>query len=158
MRPVEFLIFMRRYFPVFIGGIFAAIFSFATTLVLYFDAFCQSAALNRCLMVGFAVMIVATTLMCICHIFLIRGRPIWVWAVAMLLLACLLLVLPISAQRPGKVMYLAAVAFPLIGLVILNSERHRAMRKILLVIRHKRSRLQGIHKARLRRLKAEQRK
>jgi hypothetical protein len=156
MRSVEFLIFMRRYFPVFIAGIFTAIFSFATTSVLYFDAFCQGAVLEKCLMFGFAVMITATALMCICHIFLVRGRPIWVWGVAILFLACLSLVLPMIGHRPSKVIYLSAVSFPLLGLLILNSDRHRAMRESLLVIRHKRSRLQGIHKARLRRLKAEQ--
>lgn len=56
MRPFEFLIFMRRYFPVFIGGVLAAICSFAITSVLYFEVFHKDATFENSVIYGFAVM------------------------------------------------------------------------------------------------------
>lgn len=155
MRPFEFLIFMRRYFPVFIGGVLAAICSFAITSVLYFEVFHKDATFENSVIYGFAVMMGATALMCLCHFFLVWGRPKWVWGVVALFFACLCLVLPMIEHRPNKVIYFLGVLVPLIGLSVLNSDRHREMRKIMVIVRNKRERFLGIRKARLCRLNAE---
>jgi len=53
---------------------------------------------------------------------------------------------------PHQVLYGLAVLFPLLGLLLLNSNRHREMRSKLVEIRHQRERLsQAIKTSRSRR-------
>lgn len=86
--------------------------------------------------------------------FLVWGRVVWVWGIALLFVTCLFAALPIIEYRPINVLYFLALLAPLIGLLILNSNRHREMRKIVFIVSKKRKRFLGIRKARLRRLKA----
>ena len=158
MRPLEFLLFMRQYFPIFIGGVFSGIFSVVCILVLYVEAFYRQLRVEDGVMWLLAGALLAVAFLCVCHFFLIWGRVIWVWGVALLFFICLCLALPIVEYRPTKIVYFLGVLSPLIGLLTLNSSRHREMRKIFISARHKRKRFLGIRKARLHRLKAETRK
>jgi hypothetical protein len=56
-------------------------------------------------------------------------------------LACLAAVLPTFAYGPHQGVYVFAVLLPLLGLLLLNSKRHREMRSKLIEIRHQRERI-----------------
>lgn len=158
MRPVEHLLFMRRYFPVFMAGIFAAKFSIVFVLVLYMEAFYRPLRSGGDVKWLFGCGLVAVVYMCVCHFFLVWGRVLWVWGVVLLFVVCLCAALPVIEYRPIKVLYFLAVLSPLMGLLVLNSNRHREMRKVMVIVRYKRARFLGIRKARLRRLRVEQSK
>lgn len=69
MRPLEFLLFMRRYFPTFIAGIFAGIFSIVFVLVLYTEAFFRDFKPHDSLKWLFGSAGIAVVYMCICRFF-----------------------------------------------------------------------------------------
>lgn len=154
MRPLQFLLFMRRYFPTFMAGVFAGIFSIAFVSVLYIEAFFRPNKPGDGVEWLLGSALIAVGYMCVCHFFLVWGRVVWVWGIAFLFVTCLCAALPIIEYRPIKVLYCLALLAPLIGLLVLNSNRHREMRKIMVIVRNKRKRFLGIRKARLRRLKA----
>ena len=65
-----------------------------------------------------------------------RGYPWATKLVAGYLGACLLFALPMIQYDLHTLVYGSAVLFPLLGLLLLNSKRHREMRQKLLEIRH----------------------
>ncbi|UZD98257.1 hypothetical protein LOY64_02965 [Pseudomonas corrugata] len=67
-----------------------------------------------------------------------RGRVWAVWCVAGYFLACLGTVISMFAYRPNQGVYLFAMLLPLLGLLLLNSKRHREMRSKLVDIRRQR--------------------
>ncbi|MFK3798142.1 hypothetical protein [Pseudomonas sp. NPDC088444] len=155
MRVLEYLLFMRRYFHTFIGGIFLGVLSITLLLTLYADAFYRSLRWGDATAWVFGAAMFAIIIMCVCHFFIVRGRVSWVWGAASIFFICFLLTLPAIEYRPQRVLYFFALLFPLMGLLVLNSNKHREMRRILVVARYKRLRFFGIRKARMRRLKAE---
>lgn len=68
----------------------------------------------------------------------IRGRTGWIWLFVGLFVACLLCVF---SYRPNRIVYAAGLFFPLLGLLLINSKRHREMRSKLVEIRHQRERI-----------------
>ena len=64
------------------------------------------------------------------------------------LVCCLLFVLPMIQYGLNTLVYGSAVLFPLLGLLLLNSKRHREMRQRLLEIRHLRRAVIAQRKAR----------
>ena len=158
MRPLEFLFFMRRYFPIFMTGMFASLGSIAFVFVLYTWAVYPFLRSEQDLKWLFGAMLFLSVYLCVCHFFLVWGRVVWVWRVVLLFTLCLCMALPAIEFRPGNILYGLGLLFPLIGLLILNSNRHREMRKTLVIVRRKRQRFLGVRKVRLRRLKAEQSK
>jgi hypothetical protein len=158
MRPLAFLLFLRHHFPTFMGGICLALLSLLTAEVLVVDAYFRDVSLEASTMWLLAVSAGVTVFISVCHFFLVYGRPKWVWGVVAIFLGCLLAVLPTIEHRPHKVLVNLGVLFPLLGLLNLNSNRHREFRKKVVVIRYKRERFLSIQRARMRRLKAERRK
>lgn len=158
MRPLEFLLFVRRYFPTFIGGLFLTLFSLATAESLVLDAYFKDIPMEVRTTWYFGVAMTGTVLICLCHFSLVYGRPQWVCGVVAIFLGCLLAVLPTIEHRPHKVLYTSGVLFPLLGLLNLNSNRYREFRKVVVLVRGKRERFLRIRRARIRRLKAERRK
>lgn len=146
MRPLEFLLFMRRYFPTFIAGIFAGVLSIVFVLVLYTEVFFRDFKPDDSLKWLFGSAGIAVVYMCICHFFLVWGRVVWVWGIVSLFVTCLCVALPMIEYRPIKVLYFLALLSPLMGLLVLNSNRYREMRKIMVIVRNKRKRFLGIRK------------
>jgi hypothetical protein len=155
MRPSEFLLSPQHYFPTFMGGMFLSLFSLVTAELLVLDAYFTDVPVEVSAIWLFAVLTGVTVLICICHFSMVYGRPHWVWVVVAVFLGCLMAVLPTIEHRPHKVLYISGVLFPLLGLLTLNSNRHRELRKVVVVVRYKRKRFQAIRRARMRRLKAE---
>lgn len=158
MRPLAFLLFLRHYSPTFIGGICLALLSLLTAELLVVDAYFEEVSLEAGTMWLLGVSGGVTVVISVCHFFLLYGRPQWVWGVIAVFLGCLLAVLPTIEHRPHKVLFNVGVLFPLLGLLNLNSNRHRELRKVVVVIRYKRERFLRTHRARMRRLEAEGRK
>ncbi|NWB97206.1 hypothetical protein HX882_15000 [Pseudomonas gingeri] len=140
--------FLARYFPTFIGGIFSALFSLACAIPLVAMSYFAEASLGvqatGSVLGGAALTMVVVH----CNFMVVRGRPQWVWGVVGVLVVCLLGVLPTIEDRPHKVIYALAVLFPLLGLLLLNSKRHREMRSKLVDIRHQREALKQALKPR----------
>ncbi|NWA64452.1 hypothetical protein [Pseudomonas reactans] len=128
--------FLARYFPVFMGTIFMAIFSGSAAVsmagVTYLRAVDPElkSSYSGAMILGLVAVIVFANVM------IARG---YAWAtrlVAGYLAACLLFVLPMIQYDLPTLVYGLAVLFPLLGLLLLNSQRHREMRQRLLDIRH----------------------
>ena len=128
--------FLARYFPVFMGTIFMAIFSgsvaISTAGVTYLrgvDPQLKSSYSGAAILILVAVLVLG-------NVMIARGYP---WATRLMagyLGACLLFVLPMIQYDLNRLVYGSAVLFPLLGLLLLNSNRHREMRQRLLEIRH----------------------
>lgn len=128
--------FLARYFPVFMGTIFMAIFSGAAAVsmagVTYLrgvDPALKSSYSGAAILVLVAVLVFG-------NVMIARGYS---WATRLVtgyLGSCLLFVLPMIQYGINGLVYGSAVLFPLLGLLLLNSKRHREMRQRLLEIRH----------------------
>ncbi|MGX9569635.1 hypothetical protein [Pseudomonas sp. CFBP 5748] len=130
--------FLARYFPVFMGTILLGCFSGSTLLVLagttYWRALEASVRVDY---VGLGTLALVVILV-LGNLMIARGRAWAVWWVAGYFLLCLAAVLPMFAYRPHQGVYLFAVLLPLLGLLLLNSKRHREMRSKLIEIRRQR--------------------
>ncbi|MGN8274293.1 hypothetical protein [Pseudomonas sp. SMN5] len=130
--------FLARYFPVFMGTILLACFSGSTLLVLagttYWRALEPSVRTDY---VGLGTLALVLVLV-VGNLLIARGRAWAVWCVSGYFLACLGAVIPMFAYRPHQGVYLSAMLLPLLGLLLLNSKRHREMRRKLVEIRRQR--------------------
>ena len=138
--------FFRHYFLTFLGGVFAASFSLALAVALAFVTYFNDAPLAQ---VGLKIMLagaVLTLLTVHSNFMILRGKPSWAWVMVVIYTACLLFVLPMIQYSPHRVLYGLALAFPLFGLLILNSKGQREMRAKLVEIRHLRQTLSARRK------------
>ena len=128
--------FLARYFPVFMGTIFMAIFSgsvaVSTAGVTYLRGVEPALKANYS---GAAILVLVAVLV-FGNVMIARGYPWATRLVAGYLVWCLLFVLPMIQYGLNTLVYGSAVLFPLLGLLLLNSKRHREMRQRLLEIRH----------------------
>lgn len=131
--------FLRRYFPVFMGTIFMAILSTAMVTVLVDENYLRSLDQPlRTELSGWGLLSL-TAFFGLSNFMIVRGRR---WATGLLVgyfAFCLMLVLPTIQYRPHTVAFSLGVAFPLLGLLLLNTERHREMRRKLIEIRIQRN-------------------
>lgn len=130
--------FLARYFPVFMGTILLGCFSGSTLLALAGGTYWRALAPStRTDYVGLGTLVLVLVLV-LGNLLIARGRAWAVWWVAGYFLACLAAVLPTFAYGPHQGVYLFAVLLPLLGLLLLNSKRHREMRGKLVDIRRQR--------------------
>ncbi|MGY2377824.1 hypothetical protein ACW9IB_25295 [Pseudomonas sp. SDO524_S393] len=127
--------FLAQYFPVFMGAIFAAVFSLVFAVPLIFDSYFPRLPMDDNLKYSFLGGLALTWGIVQCNFMIARGRPQWVWPLVALLVLCVLAVLPTFAFGPHPLSYGLSLLCPLLGLLLLNSKRHREMRKKLLEIR-----------------------
>ncbi|KQW40990.1 MULTISPECIES: hypothetical protein [Pseudomonas] len=140
--------FLSRYFPVFMGAIFASVFSLIFAVPLFFESYFRDLSLADSTKWSFLVGIALTFILVHCNFMIARGRPQWVWPLAVVLGLCFLCVLPTIEYRPNKLIYSLSLLFPLLALLLLNSKRHREMRQKLLEVRHLRQAAIAKHRAR----------
>jgi hypothetical protein len=146
-----FLNFMKRYFPTFIAAIFVAKISCLLALFALLDSFFLNAPLADEAKFFAICTVICTGVLVHSNFMVIRGKPGWVWVFAGLFVVCLLCVLPTIAYRPNRFVYAAGILFPLLGLLLLNSKRHREMRTQLVEIRRQRELIRQAFKASRRR-------
>lgn len=149
---------MKGYFSIFISGVFATLGSVVMAGVLVADAFYKDVPQEVSILWVERALAAVIVIACFCHLFIILGRPQWTWGVVLVLLACLLAALPTIEHRPQKVIYFLGVFCPLLGLLVMNSARHRELRRISVEVRYQRQRFMALRQARIRRQKAERRK
>lgn len=140
--------FLARYFPVFMGTIFMAIFAGASAVslagVTYWRGVDPSLKADYS---GLAILVLVAVLV-FGNVMIARGRRWATGLVAGYLGGCLLFVLPMIQYPLPMLVYGSSALFPLVGLMLLNSKRHREMRQKLLEIRHLREAAIARHKAR----------
>lgn len=130
--------FLARYFPVFMGTILLGCFSASTLLSLAETTYWRALESSvRGGYAGFGTLVLVLVLV-LGNFMIARGRAWAVWVVAGYFLVCLAAVLPMFAYRPHQGVYAFAVLLPLLGLLLLNSKRHREMRSKLVEVRRQR--------------------
>ncbi|PRA30732.1 hypothetical protein [Pseudomonas poae] len=140
--------FLSTYFPVFMGTIFACIFTLVFAIPVFFDCYVPTLSMAQNAKYSFLTGIALTLVIVHCNFMIARGRPHWARALVGLLGLCFLSMLPTLSEQPNKVMYALSLLLPLLGLLLLNSKRHREMRQKLLEVRHLREAMLARHKPR----------
>lgn len=138
--------FLPRYFPVFMGTILLAIFSAAAAVALAGVTYLRGVEPSLKSSICGGAILVLVGILVFGNVMIARGYPWAVRLVAGYLACCLLFVLPMIQYGPHAVVYGAGVLFPLLGLLLLNSKRHREMRQNLREIRLLRQAVIGRHK------------
>ncbi|MEA1028941.1 hypothetical protein FHJ31_00870 [Pseudomonas sp. Fig-3] len=128
--------FLAHYFPTFICAFFLACFAVSASISLvsstYFRGDPERAKYS------FLVALILSLLLALSHFVMIRGRSWGVRAIVVFYLACLFTVLPTYGYKPHPFAYVTGLLFPLLGLLLLNSKRHREMRQKLSELREER--------------------
>jgi hypothetical protein len=128
--------FLAQYFPTFIGAFFLAALSIASALSLVESTYLGGySGLARAMLV---VTIILSLTLTFGHFMMIRGRRWAVWIIVTFYLISLMAVLPTYSYRPHILSYTTGILFPLLGLLMLNSKRHREMREELVKVRAQR--------------------
>ncbi len=97
--------FLARYFPVFMGAIFAAVFSLVFAVPLIFDSYFPRLPMDFNLKYSFLGGLALTWGIVQCNFMIARGRPQWVWPLVALFALCVLAVLPTIAFGPHPLSY-----------------------------------------------------
>ena len=140
--------FLARYFPVFMGTIFMAIFSGSASVSMAGVTYLRG--LDPALKANYSVgaILVLVAVLVFGNVMIARGYPGATRLVTGYLVCCLLFVLPMTQYGINTLVYGSAVLFPLLGLLLLNSKRHREMRQKLLEVRRLKDAVIARHKAR----------
>ncbi|MFP3494297.1 hypothetical protein SB759_08725 [Pseudomonas sp. SIMBA_059] len=140
--------FLSTYFAVFMGAIFACIFTLVLAVPVFFDSYMPRLSMADNAKYSFLVGIALTLVVVHCNFMIARGRPQWTWPLVGLLGVCFVGVLPTLNDQPNGVMYSLSLLLPLLGLLLLNSKRHREMRQKLVEVRRLRQTMIAQHKHR----------
>jgi len=150
--------FLTRYFPVFMGTIFMAIFSTAMLTVLVDETYLRELDQPlRTELSGWGLLLL-TFFFGFANFMIARGRS---WAANLLMgyfAFCLMLVISTIQYRPHTVAFSLGVVFPLLGLLVINTDRHREMRQKLFEIRIQRNAVRATYKKYSNKLKAKARR
>ncbi|KPA97132.1 hypothetical protein [Pseudomonas asplenii] len=141
METLSLRRFLARYFPTFIGAIFAALVAIACGLPLAVDHYFPAASLEEQATGTFVALMLLGLVVAHCNFMIVRGRPQWVRGLVLVFVLCFLGVLPTITSHPHRIVYALALFAPLLGLLLLNSRRHREMRERLVEIRKQRESL-----------------
>lgn len=129
--------FLVRNFPVFIGVIFSGFFGSTAVVVLvenyYLPSLSNAAAENAC--------VVLALFITHCNFMIAYGRPKWARGMYGLFIACLLVAVPGFHFSPNPFIYAECFFWPVLGLLLLRSKRHREMRAKCVELRHMRGKV-----------------
>jgi len=131
--------FLIRNFPVFIGVIFSGIFSSANVVVLVENYYLPSLPSLAAFKTGVALALFIT----LCNVMIAAGRPKGAWGMYALFIACLLVAVPGFLFSPSLFLYAECFFWPILGLLLLRSKRHREMRAAYVELRHLRAKVQA---------------
>ncbi|MGR3963540.1 hypothetical protein FW800_03570 [Pseudomonas sp. 910_23] len=130
--------FLIRNFPVFIGVIFSGIFSTANVVVLVENYYLPSLSSVTAVKAGVALALFIT----FCNVMIASGRPQWAQGMYALFIACLLVAVPGYHFSPNF-LYAECFFWPILGLLLLRSKRHREMRAAYVELRHMRAKVRA---------------
>jgi hypothetical protein len=130
--------FRRRYALVIGADVLAGCFTIAMTAVLLLVTFLSVLPDERAVKIFFFGSLATGLVLFVSKIQVAYGRIHLVWMSVGIYLMCLVISLPAIAYRPPLALYSMALLSPLIGLLILNSNRCRELRHKMVELRHKR--------------------
>lgn len=130
--------FRRRYALVIGADVLTGCFTIAMTAVLLLVTFLSVLPEDRAIKIFFFGSLVTGLVLFVSKIQVTYGRIHLVWMSVGIYVICLLISLPAIAYRPPLFLYFMALLSPLIGLLILNSNRCRELRHKMVELRHKR--------------------
>lgn len=130
--------FLARYLLTFMGVIFAGCFAASATVSLAASTYFRAVPVDVRATTAWAATVVIGMVIVHSNYLIVRGRPWCAWVMVAVFVACLLTVLPTIQYEPHKFIYAEGLFWPLLGLLLLNSNRHREMRSRLVEIRHQR--------------------
>ena len=133
--------FLLRYFPVFIGAIFMGILGGTAVVALLEHDYPRAAPWALSASAAEDACVVLAVFITLCNAMIAYGRPKWVWGMYALFIACLLIALPALRFSPHPFIYVESIVWPLLGLVLLSSKRHREMRAKCVELRHMRGKV-----------------
>lgn len=130
--------FLARYLLTFMGVIFAGCFAASATVSLAASTYLRAVPVDVRATAAWVATVVIGMVIVHSNYLIVRGRPWCAWVMVALFAACLLIVLPTIQYEPHKFIYAEGLFWPLLGVLLLNSKRHREMRSRLVEIRHQR--------------------
>lgn len=130
--------FLARYFPTFIGTFFLAVFSMSGAVSLAGSTYFKDQVQTQVADFTLISALILSVILCFGNFMMIRGRNWGVWIIVALLASSLVAVLFTYPYRPHMFSYTTGILFPLLGLLMLNSKRHREMRSELVKVRAER--------------------
>ncbi|WP_017479199.1 hypothetical protein [Pseudomonas sp. PAMC 26793] len=142
--------FLARYLPVLMAGIYVAFVGGTATVSLAGSTYFRAVPLEVGARVEFGVCMALSMVITLSNFMVLYGRSKWVWALVVYFIVCLLTALPTIQFSPNKFIYAESLFWPLLGLLILNSRRHREMRGKFLELRYRRKRIREILRRRQR--------
>ena len=133
MKPAQFQTFMLRYFPTCLLGFFICLLSAALSATLWIDSHWRNHPDNPLFtMMSSAVLVL---LLCSGHFAMVRGFTWAAWVVLPVPTVALLMALSLLGSGVNAVLLAILLALPLLALLVLNSQRHREMRRRLVELR-----------------------
>jgi hypothetical protein len=139
--------FLARYLITFMGVIFAGCFAASATVSLAASTYFRTVPVDVRATTAWAATVVIGMVIVHSNYLIVRGRPWCAWVMVTVFVACLLTVLPTIQYEPHKFIYIEGLFWPLLGLLLLNSKRHREMRAKLVEIRQQRESMKQALKA-----------
>jgi len=128
----------KRYMFVIGGWALAGCFAIAMTGILILLTYLDGAHDNYTLRNWFFGGVALSVMFSVAQAQVLYGHRHWIWVNVGIYTDLLLVSLPAIAYRPNLYLYTSALLSPLIGLLILNSNRCREMRHKMVEIRRKR--------------------
>lgn len=129
---------LKRYMPVIGADLLVGCASIALTAILAMLTYLSTSAVDVAAKTIFLGGMGLGAAFALAKAEVLYGRIHWVWINVAIYLICLLVALPAIAYRPDVYLYSMSLLCPLIGLLILNSNRCRELRQKMVEIRHKR--------------------
>lgn len=130
--------FLARYLFTFMGVIFAGCFAASATVSLAASTYFRAVPVDVRATAAWVATVVIGMVIMHSNYLIVRGRPWCAWVMVAVFAVCLLTVLPTIQYDPHKFIYAEGIFWPLLGVLLLNSKRHREMRSRLVEIRHQR--------------------
>ena len=129
---------LKRFMPVIGGDALAGCFSIALTTILAMLTYLPTHPVEFVAKTCFFSAASLGAIFALAKYEVLYGRIHWVWINVAIYLLCLLISLPAILWRPNTYLYALALLCPLVGLLILNSNRCRELRQKSVELRHTR--------------------
>lgn len=130
--------FARHYIPTLLWGMFLTGASTGCMSIIAMSTYLSDLDVSQAAQWVPAFVMCSSILTVYSGFMVARGWSGWVWVKVTLLIFCFLAVMPAFAYRINGLLYCLGLLFPLIGLFILNTTRHREFRQKCLEFRHQR--------------------
>lgn len=118
---------LLRYLPVFMGVIFMGCFSLGGAVAMGAGTLDHVDAQQRAFY-GWLICLALGALLVHINLFILLGWRNWAGVMAGFFVACFMAVLVAYDADVSRVLFGSCLLWPLVGLLLLNSQRHREMR------------------------------